>query len=120
MRGALVEAGDAAGRMDDEHAAVARLPDDLVERAGQFDDAAGGRFAPMVVPHVAEDERGLLRVPLGGFLDGDEHARLGFLARTEVETERAVGSRSRGDHGEGGEGQQGYEKPGEAGNRRAR
>ena len=59
LRCVLVEVGDAAGGVDDEDAFGAGGDEHFVERAGEFGDASGGAAAPVVVPHVADDDGGL-------------------------------------------------------------
>ena len=79
--GLAVETGHAAGRMDDKHAAVACGLDHLVHGTGHFCDAACGGFAPMVVPHIADDDCRFCGVPCGG---GFGDFLSGFRARTQM------------------------------------
>ena len=67
LRRIPIERGNAAWRVDNAHAPAVRGAEDLVHGHGQLGYAARGRLAPVVVPHVADDDRGLLRVP-GGLL----------------------------------------------------
>ncbi|MBK7998377.1 MAG: hypothetical protein IPK15_06575 [Verrucomicrobia bacterium] len=49
--------------MNDKHALGTRLLDDVVHRPGQFADATRRGFAPMVIPHIADNNCGALRIP---------------------------------------------------------
>ena len=69
LRRVLVEIDRGAGGVDDEHAAFPGGGDHLVHRDGQFLDALGGPLAPVIVPHVTDDQRGLLRIPFDFLLD---------------------------------------------------
>ena len=68
LRGVLVERHRAARAMNDEHPALARLVHHLVHAWRHLGDASGRAVAPMLVPHVADDDCSLHRVPLDGRL----------------------------------------------------
>ena len=55
--------------MNHEHAPIAGRVSELVHHRGQLNDAPRGATAPMVVPHVANDERRLARIPQDQLLD---------------------------------------------------
>ena len=54
-----------AGGVDDQDALGPRGGDRPVHRGGQLADPAGRPLAPVLVPHVADDDRRLRRVPAG-------------------------------------------------------
>ena len=63
----LVEVGAGARGVDDEHALRSRAVFSIsFIGPASLADAACGRLAPVVVPHVADDDRRLLRVPWHG------------------------------------------------------
>ena len=64
--GIFVEGGDAAWGVDDEDPFGACGVEGLVEGGDEFFDACGGGFAPVIVPHVADDDGGSGGVPVFG------------------------------------------------------
>ena len=73
----VVVRGHGTGGVNDECAFVSCRVQQAIKGGGHFGNSSGCRFAPMVVPHVANDDGGLLGVPGGlAFFDG----RWGFLA----------------------------------------
>ena len=57
-----------AGGVDDQDALGPRRGDRLIHRRGQLAHPAGRSLAPVLVPHVADDDRRLRRVPAEDFL----------------------------------------------------
>ena len=55
--------------MNDEYAAPAGFIDDLVHSWRHFADARRSAFAPVLIPHIANDDRSPFGIPLDGFLD---------------------------------------------------
>src|SRR5436309_11800413 len=55
--------------MDDEDAAAAGFIDDLVHPWRHFADARRSPFAPVLIPHIANDDGRPLGLPLNSFLD---------------------------------------------------
>src|SRR5262249_6590438 len=70
LLGVLVEVHAGARGVDDEHALLAQNLRDLVHRRRQFSDPLRRRLAPVVVPHVADDQGGVRPLPRDGLLDG--------------------------------------------------
>jgi|GEM_PF-6567656 len=60
----LIECRDAARRVDDEHAARARLRQEPVHWLDQLPHPRGRRLAPVVIPHVAHDHGRPTRIPV--------------------------------------------------------
>ena len=87
---AFVEFHRAAWAVDDEHAFGASRFQHLVHARRHLRDALSGVWTGVVVPHVANDNRGLLGVPRLAARDGAEEARLRscFLSRAEVKLKR--------------------------------
>ena len=77
LRRGFVEIGDGARRVDDENAAGARGLQRFVHGSSEFDHAARGGLAPVIVPHVADDDRGLRWFPLRAVF---HDAAVGFRA----------------------------------------
>jgi hypothetical protein len=50
--------------MDDQNAAPAKLRNKLVHAGRHLCDALRGSVAPVLVPHIADNRRGVRRVPL--------------------------------------------------------
>src|SRR6185503_3755806 len=84
LRSVLVKGGYAAWRVDYEDAFAADNPDHLIHRAGEFADAERGGLAPVVVPHVANDEGHLIGWPHG--------VRLGDGARVRASSRLGTGA----------------------------
>src|SRR5258705_197827 len=64
-----VHVRDGAGCVDDHHSVVAGGPEHLVHAGDQHAHPLHGRTAEAVVPHVADDDRRLGDLPVGGALD---------------------------------------------------
>ena len=89
----LVEIHGGAGRMDDEDSAGPSRFDHIIHSPRHFRDPFSGPFAPMLVPHVADHERGRLRVRevadrrasrLGDALGNTISARIGTLSSAKL------------------------------------
>ena len=98
LRRVLVEVRAGARGVDDEHALRARRLHHLVHRPGHLADTPRGGLAPVVVPHVADDDRRLLRVPRDRLL-----THIGLRTRPQMELERTVRSISADRGSDGGE-----------------
>jgi len=98
LRCVLVEVGDGTGGVDDEDAFGAGGDEHFVERAGEFGDASCGAAAPVVVPHVADDDGGLGGIP-DGFGFGDGAGGRGVFG-PGAEREREGTGEGGGGHGE--------------------
>ena len=89
--------------MDDEDALLARFFDDFIHPGGHFGDAFGGAFAPMLIPHVADDDGGLPGIPLHdlffGTLSSVQRQRLGLKPRGQKHDEAERDEMERGFHG---------------------
>lgn len=98
--GAVVKAGDAAGRVDDEDAFVACGAEELIHAWCHLGDACGGGGAPVAVPHIANDDGGFLWLPLDELLV-DAPLALDFDAGLHGEFEGLRGGGCGEDEGAG-------------------
>ena len=91
-----------AGAMDDERAFLAGGGDQFVHSRGQLADPCRGTRAPMFVPHIANDDRRLLRVPVRRLHLNviPPRRRFGLRAATRMERERLrhLGNQRPGKH----------------------
>ena len=87
----FVEVGDAARGVDDEDAARSRLFHDVVERSCHFGNATGSGFAPMVVPHVADNESGFVWIPFNLVLGGRTLTCGVICSRPHFQTKLLIG-----------------------------
>lgn len=74
LRSLFVEVHRAARRMNDEDTPLARFLDHLVHARCQFADTSSRPLAPMLIPHIADDDGCFLWLPLNGFFDSLELA----------------------------------------------
>ena len=76
--------------MNDENATTTGLADDRIHPGRHFGNARGGALAPVLVPHVANDQGGPLGIPLRAVFDGHPFAAAfgRFDARARVQLDR--------------------------------
>jgi hypothetical protein len=59
----LVKIDRTAGRMYYHYAHVTRFANNLIHPRPKLPDPAGRTLAPMLIPHIADNNGGLLRIP---------------------------------------------------------
>ena len=93
---AFVKLHRVTGAMDDEHAALAGVVHESIHARSHFGDAPGRAGAPMLVPHVAEDDGGAAGIECARGLDGGPvvGARARPRAGARGDGERLGGPRS--------------------------
>src|SRR5579883_645921 len=84
----LVSVHATARRVDDEDAALPRVAQQLVHTRGHLADTANGVETVVRIPHVADDDRCLLGVPLGRLNDGVKSAAAGSSFDTLAKRQR--------------------------------
>lgn len=91
LRCVLVESRDRTGRMNHEHAPRPRLLHHGVERTRHFAHAPGRGLAPVVVPHVADDQGRAFGIPRGRRLANLLVTARGAGAGAQVQLQRILG-----------------------------